>query len=69
MTLLTVGGLERRLELADAANQQLKTELAEAVAALRALCKATGDESEEEGLAMWMRADEIVALHDEVSDG
>ena len=68
MTLLTVGGLERRLELADAANQQLKTELAEAVAALRALCKATGDKSEEEGLAMWMRADEICALHDEVTD-
>jgi len=45
--------------------QILRQELAEAVAALRALCRATGDESEEEGLAIWLRADEIVALHDD----
>ena len=60
---------EDDLQIAAAANRQLEQELAEAVAALRALCRATGDESEEEGLAIWMRADEIVALHDEVSDG
>jgi uncharacterized protein YgfB (UPF0149 family) len=50
---------------AAAANRQLEQELGEAVAALRALCRATGDESEDEGLAIWLRADEICALHDE----
>jgi hypothetical protein len=56
---------EDDLQIAAAANRQLEQELGEAVAALRALCRATGDESEDEGLAIWLRADEICALHDE----
>jgi len=56
---------EQKLLSAAAENRQLRQELSEAVAALRALCRATGDESEDEGLAIWMRADEICALHDE----
>ena len=49
-------------------NRALRQELAEAVAALRGICCATGDETEDEGLAIWMRADEIVALHDETPE-
>ena len=60
---------EQKLLAAAAENRQLRQELAEAVAALRGLCRATGDESEEEGLAIWMRADEVVALHDEEGEG
>ena len=62
-------GGDYKLLAAAAENRQLKQELAEAVAALRGLCRATGDESEEEGLAIWMRADEVVALHDEEGEG
>ena len=46
----------------------LEAELAEAVAALRKLCSATGEEGMDAGDEMWMEADRIVALHDEDTD-
>ncbi len=65
MTGGAAGDLNRRLVNAHAALRQREEELADALEALRGLCRATGEESYEEGLAIWMRADEVLALHDE----
>lgn len=65
MTGREAGDLHRRLVNAHAALRQREDELADALAALRALCRASGDESFDESQAMWAAADLVCALHDE----
>lgn len=60
-----------RAELVDQAARlgayiaQIEKESGEAVSALRAICRATGRETYEEGESIWETADLVLALHDE----
>lgn len=44
---------------------QLEREAAELVESLRAICRATGNESYDEGELIWQQADLVLALHDD----
>ena len=44
---------------------QIKEELSDALEALSGLCRPTGDETHEEGEAIWTRADQVLAWHDD----
>jgi len=44
---------------------QLERESAELLQSLRAICRATGNESYDEGELIWQQADLVLALHDE----
>ena len=44
---------------------QLEREAGELVNSLRAICRATGNESYDEGELIWQEADLVLALHDE----
>jgi hypothetical protein len=44
---------------------QLEREASELVNSLRAICRATGNESYDEGELIWQEADLVLALHDE----